>query len=435
MLPLLGFGLLTQGGFVRFFKVCILVFTLLVLPWRLVSATELPAWYNQLKSAFSRLAQSPHFRSVEALADAAQAGTRAGGVVPDSMLWLGAQLLPLGSAIRGEAMAMAPTVGFGQTLPFPSKLVAGRNVAAADAKVARAQTVAAAQALALELAEAAFMHARLLHEQAALEFALGKIEALAVAAAARYAAGQGSRFAAERLAVEAGRMRAMAMRLRAELADHGQHWAHLLGAGDLPPLPADDDELWLSATSALSAAVLQNPVLAVERAKSKSAELLLSLERSKYWPDLALNVEYGVRGGGRDDMLSGMVGVSLPLWARRNQTPQVRQAQSLVSAAAYAAAAQEAELKAEIERLLVAHREAVAQVLLYKRDLLPRAVAARDAVVAAYVAAGLNADAAVEGVFLALATEREYLQAAAERRLIEAKILAVSGRLAPLINP
>lgn len=398
-------------------------------PTRLFGDPAMPPWHGALAPALARLADSPYDQQAQAEALAMSAGADAALVIPDPTLSLGVAAAPLGGTLTGDDMTMAPTVGFSQMLPFPGKLRASRQGARAEAAVVLAEAMVRRQTLAYELAEAAFMQARVSAELQAVATAANDLERLASAASARYQAGQGGRFDVERLAVEAGRIRAATMRLRAELAEHGQHWAQIFGRGDPPGLPPDDEAIWPDAIAVVNEAAAHNPALKVQAYALAAAEAMVSQRRTQFFPDLAINVEYGVRRNGRADMLSGMLGVSLPLWASRSQAPELKAVRQRAVAAGYALKAMSGEVSAASDRLIAAHRQAVLQNGLFKDELRPKAQAARQAVLAAYSAGGLDAGTAVEVVQLALMTEREYLQAAAERRRLEAQILALAGYL------
>jgi outer membrane protein TolC len=76
----------------------------------------------------------------------------------------------------------------------------------------------------------------------------------------------------------------------------------------------------------LAAIQAANPTLAVARARVTRARASSRLFAIAGRPDFSVGLQNGIRLGGREPFLSLVVGVSLPVWAGRKQSPAARAA-------------------------------------------------------------------------------------------------------------
>lgn len=146
---------------------------------------------------------------------------------------------------------------------------------------------------------------------------------------------------------------------------------------DTPLLPPLD--------SLAAYAEAHSPELSGARAMIAAARTNQTAVRRMVYPDLSLGVSYGQRSGvGGDDMVSAMVGVSLPVFARGRQFRMRDEAQAMRAQAEADLSAMRLELRA---RTFAAREEAETARRQLERvtgTLIPQAVASYEAALAAY---------------------------------------------------
>jgi len=342
---------------------------------------------------------NPRLAAAGALVEAAAARIRPAGALPDPTLQLGLMnyMLPSLSA-RRDPLSMNQ-VTLMQMLPVNGSLGLRRGVARADS--ARVAFGRDATVLDVER-DVRARYWELYHVDRQLdvmERTVTVLRDLADISTTMYTVGGGGASQADVLRAQTAitRMRqeildmglqrvAAAAALNAALgrpaetpvalpaAAHAGHGASsiVLTQPDLPPLE-----------SLLSQADSGSPAIAAARAMSQGAATNERLVRRMIVPDLSLGVAYGQRVGD-NDMVSAMVGVSLPIYAASRQYRMRDEARAMRAASD----ADVRTMRLAVRALLTtAHAEAVTarqQVASYTGTLLPQAEAGVTAALAAY---------------------------------------------------
>ncbi len=144
---------------------------------------------------------------------------------------------------------------------------------------------------------------------------------------------------------------------------------------DMPPLPPFD--------TLLALADAQNPDIAQTRAMLEGARTNETAVRRMIYPDLGLGVSYGQRPGDAD-MLSAMVGVSIPVFARSRQFRMRDEARAMRAGSEEDLRAMRLEVRSMLATAYAEAETARRQVALYAGSLVPQAVASYEAALAAY---------------------------------------------------
>jgi outer membrane protein, heavy metal efflux system len=202
-----------------------------------------------------------------------------------------------------------------------------------------------------------------------------------------------------------------------------------------PELPAFPDTL-PSTDSVIGTALGSRGMLRAGADQVRAATAAEELAHRDIWPDLEVGVIYGwqpMPGGGTDQMLSLMVGASVPLWAgsrqlkMRDETAAMRQmAVDELAAMQSDTRGRVAELVAEFERTRNLH-------LLYARTLLPQAEATVNSARAAYQVGVVDFMTYLDALMTVygyrsqvIRLDAEQGQALAELEMVTAKPLVVS---------
>ncbi len=115
----------------------------------------------------------------------------------------------------------------------------------------------------------------------------------------------------------------------------------------------------------------------------------VDLAEREYYPDFDLKLQYGQRdrspdGMPRDDMVSLIVGINLPVWRKSRLEPQVAEARAMRNQAQSMLAAQQLETRAALDAQLALVKQWRATAELYQRTLLPQVRASVTSALAAY---------------------------------------------------
>ena len=155
---------------------------------------------------------------------------------------------------------------------------------------------------------------------------------------------------------------------------HAEHGA-LVQALELPPLPSLDSLQGLADSG--------NPELLGASAAVRGAQANETVVRRMLYPDLELGVAYGRRPP-TDNMVSLMVGVSVPVFARSRQLRMRDEAGAMREAASQEQRMRRLEVHSMLATAVAEAQTARAQVELYRGSLLPQAIASYEAALAAY---------------------------------------------------
>ena len=341
---------------------------------RLASAIELARTANPMLHA-SRLR-----------ADAATERVAQRGAWPDPLLEFGLMNRPLSDFGTSEPMTMNQ-IQLTQMVPWPGKLGFNEErsqhlsaAAALDADEAELMLVARVKAIYYELA---YMD-RALATMAATRQLLRDFFQVSQT---MYAVGNGLQQDVLQAQVAVARMTeditvmeqqrvAMAARLNALL---GREASAPVRALELPTMLAELPLL----DSLITTAVVSRPSLRAARARIDAADAGYRSARRELYPDFMVTVGYGQRPQ-FDDMMTVMVGVTIPLWAGSRQLPMRREMLAMKSMQEAEATDLYNETVARLTELRAEAERARALAQLYATAVVPQARASVEAALSAY---------------------------------------------------
>jgi outer membrane protein TolC len=333
------------------------------------------------------LARAPLIEADQAGVVAAREEAARAGALPDPMLTVGIDNLPVTGADAFDPDADFMTmkkIGLRQEITSRAKRDARRSLATHEVDQACAQAQATQLAVRRATADAWIDLWAAGRELAALEALRAQADRAAQLAKARVAGGSGS--VSDALAAQAAALdldnrieaaRASRAAARAGLA----RWVgDAAEAADGPPA---FDELPHGQAELLAAIDRVGPLLA-SAAEVETAASAIDLARAEKRPDWTVGAAYGQRSGGLDDMLMVEVGIGLPLFTRNRQDRGIaaREAdyQAAVATREDLRRQQIAQIGADIARWEGLKR----QVTLHENALLPLAHDRSTTTLAAY---------------------------------------------------
>jgi outer membrane protein TolC len=360
------------------------------------------------------LEANPRIRAARDRVDAARARRGPAGLLPDPMLAVGIQNLPLGRDQTGTATDVASMarrdlpdmmtmrmVAIGQTIPFPGKLGLRQRAAGHQVTSAEAMLTATQREIERAVKEVYYELAFLDRSFEILERNQQVLVNLIRTTESRYTVGVGAQTDVLKARVEAARLAEEAVALEEERGAALARLNALLDRAsdmpiDLPRVPeriaraaVADSATRVRFTSAMlgaraadspvpplaalqDAAVTNNPELLAHEATIRAQAARVELARKEHLPDFDVSLSYGQRNQ-RPDMITAMISVPIQWRKGRKQDQYVTEATAELSALeaehqdrVNALRARVAELHADLER-------ARAQLALFVKAILPQA--------------------------------------------------------------
>lgn len=346
-----------------------------------------------LEEAVRRASErAPMLDARRAQVDAAQQESHRAGALPDPMLMVGIDNLPVTGADAFDAQADFMTmkkIGLRQQIPARAKREARRTLAARTIDLAQADTEAERLAIKRAAAEAWVDVWAKQRELAALE-ALREQAALAARLAKGRVAG-GAEPVADALATEAAVLELDNRIEAAEAARSGaraalQRW---LGDSDVTAArDAPDFETTPFSQTQLLAALDRLPVLKPANAQLETAAAGVDVARAEKKPDWSVAASYGQRGAGRSDMVMLEFGIGLPLFSRNRQDRGVATREAEYQAALATREDLRRQQAARVRADFAKWEGLKRQIALHEQSLLPLAGDRSATALAAYRAGG-----------------------------------------------
>lgn len=333
-------------------------------------------------------AESPAVKARRAAAESAEDAVTPAGALPDPLLVVGIDNLPVTTSdafnLTNDFMTMRK-IGVMQDIPRREKREL--RTARAQAAAAREQALLTSQQLTVRESVARAWIARMTAERRLdlLRSLEPRAQAQVAAAAAALSAGRGS--AAEGIAAKAAQVMladriSQAAREAEDARTELARW--LSEEADRPLGNAPDwSDLGVEPEAIVANAPHHRELLAYD-ASERMATTDVALARAEKRPDWTIEFDYAQRGPRYSNMISLEVRVALPLFAGARQDPTI--ASKLAAATRIQAEREDARRMhaADLRKAVTAWRNARERVERYEHELMPLADDRAEAALAAY---------------------------------------------------
>ena len=336
-------------------------------------------------------AQAPLLEARQAQVVAAQEEARRAGALPDPVLSVGIDNLPVNGPDAFDTAADSMTmkkIGLQQAIPARAKRDAEQTLALRAVEASRARS--GADAVAVRRAAADAWIDAWSSEQALAALRQSREQAALASAVARARVEGGGASAVDAMAVEAAGLD-LDNRIAEQQAVHDaalaalERWTGTTGsiaqdAPDFGRLPYTEVQLF--------ARLDRLPALSPASADVETAAAQVDLARAARRPDWSVAASYGQRSGGRDDMLMLEVGIGLPLFTRSRQDRAIAAREADYQAAIATREDLRRDQRAQLRGAFARWQGVQRQVALYETRLLPLARDRSAAALAAFRAGG-----------------------------------------------
>ncbi len=319
------------------------------------------------------------------------------GTLPDPMVTAGAMNLPTDTFDRSQEPMTQLQFGFSQAFPFPGKLSLKAEAAEHDAVAARHSVDEARLQL---IRKVKHQWWQIYYVDRAIE-TVARNQALLTqfieVAKTKYETGKGlqqdvllAQLELSKLIDQDIQLQAIARRQRIQLnvlMDQAPERPIRLPeqvAKQLPNL-ASESQLYDQAETA-------RPLLKSLATRIDAAQSRLALARRDRYPDFTVGVTYGdrtgtnplPRGGDRSDFLSLMVGIKMPLYARRKQHKAIAQREVDLQTSRYALLDERGLVRGAIASSATDYRRSQQQLSLFETGIVPQAQQTVQSMLAGY---------------------------------------------------
>lgn len=150
------------------------------------------------------------------------------------------------------------------------------------------------------------------------------------------------------------------------------------------PLADEWEAAKLPGRAEIEADLDNHPLMQVEDGLIRAGQSGVDLAHDQYKPAWNVELGYGLRGGGRDDFLSGMVTLDLPLFTDKRQDRRLAASQQEVFAARYARDDRRRELRQMLAAQYATWTRLGERLALHEKQLLPQAMQNAESAINAY---------------------------------------------------
>lgn len=376
------------------------------------------------------LTANPMLRASRFAADAATQRVGPAGTLPDPQLQFGLMnrmVSQFGSTMDPMTMNQVQLM---QMLPWPGKLGSARRAAAHTADAARADAEDQALMLAAQVRMAYFEVGAADRSLDVMRRTQGLLRDFLQVSTTMYAVGDAVQQDVLRAQVEVARMGEEITRMEQERVAMAARLNALLGREAGVPIPAvelpEPGAEPPPADSLIALALTHRPALRAGAERVSAADAALSGARRELYPDLQVGVAYQARPA-YDNMVSLMVGITLPIFAGSRQLPMRRQ----MAAMRDMSAAELLSLRNEtIARIIETRARAVRDAdlaRLYRSSILPQARGAVQAALGSYRVGRVSFMQLVDNQMTVNRYEIETIRLLADYQQAAGELIALTG--------
>ena len=359
------------------------------------------------------------------------------GTLPDPIVSFNAVNFPWDDFDRNQENTTQLQVGVSQLFPYPGKLGLREDIADFEAEAALYSVEELRLSLAMNVAVTWWQLYFLDRSLETVERNQSLLRQFVEVAKTKYEVGKGLQQDVLLAQLELSKLLDQAIRVEALREQRAIRLSLLMG--DAPdtslrlPRAAPATVPTIAAESTLyQRAGETRPLLEQKRADIRASESRLKLARKDYYPDFKVGVVYANRddndlGQSRQDFLSVMLSVNVPLYAGTKQDKAVQQRSREVVRSQYALTDERNTVMSAIALAASDYRRASAQLELFNHGIIPQARQTVESMLAGYQVDEVDFLNLVRSQVTLLNYELQYWQSYTEANQSIARIQAAVG--------
>lgn len=383
------------------------------------------------------LTQNPVIAAAELERDAAAERIPQTGALPDPMIGFGIDEYPfqtMGPPGDSPWERSGKVIALRQQFPWFGTLGSERKMAQWDYEMKAAMAVRERAMLTLDVKKMYVEWAKIREEQALLDSTLAAMDVMNAQTERAHASGMGNMADVLRAKIERTRMQTMKYELNAmevsAVAELNICCQLNPDSMTTPPLALEYYPRTFSYDSLLAWSTIDNPDLQAAEAKRSMSSVGVSNARKMRYPmfDLSAEVMQRTEDNEQMQMLSGMIGVTLPIWSRSKQNRLIAERKiGQVQADAERDVAFNL-IRFKLSTLLSRQKSLTNTIELYQQEILPSAIQHIQAASSAYASGQLDFMILLNAIIAEFDYRREFAGFVADYNTTWAELEAVTGR-------
>lgn len=403
-------------------------------------ALALPAYAGETLTLSDLLnesrAKNPSLSAMQYKYEAGRERISQAGALPDPMLMMGVQNLPVNSFSFNKDEMTAKMIGLSQTFPFFGKRKLKREAETFEAQALEGDYKEEGLQLEKDVKTVYFDLYLLKKSQEVLDKTANLLDSLLKITQSRYSVGLGNFKDIIKTQVEQSLLMDKRLALERDERTKRAELGALLGRGAPVTGTVEDVKpavLTLDANALSESAVANRPALEAESLRIKKNEVMLETAEKEYYPDFTVTAQYMQRdrqdtGVKPSDMIAAVVSVNLPIWRKSKLAPGVREAALEKNAAEQELGAKVNEIKAQVESLVEQVNKDGSMIKLYREVIIPQTGEDINAGLAGYEVGKVQYIDLLDSIRAFLDYQTEYYNRIAGREKAVAELEAVTGK-------
>lgn len=360
------------------FRICLALSVLM--PLALPASPALGGGLDLNEARELALERDEELAALRAEARGAREQAVADGALPDPEVGIGYMNLPVDSFATGEDGMTQLQFTARQKFPAGRSRQLSTDIGETLAEARDEEARARRREVIRETTEAWLRWSYAARKLEIAESAEATFEEFVEITRSRYATGTGTQRDLSRARLELASLQERVLELELERDDAAARLGRWIGAGAARNADPGEGRVALPDEQRLAReALVDHPRVRAENLRIEAGELNVDRARQRYRPEWMVEVGYSHRraedaaGDRASDLVSGMVGLSVPLFTRNRQDRQVAAARESATAAAHRRGDTLNDLHGRLERELAAHERYRELTELYEENLLNEA--------------------------------------------------------------
>lgn len=385
------------------------------------------------------LQNNPALKALEQNRKSAQSAVKPAGALPDPMLEMSIMSVPVDTFSLTQEKMTQKVLSLKQEIPFPTKLKSAQKIAELEAQLANSQVRIFEEQLKFDVKKNFYELANLEETLIVTQSNIATLTNLAKTATSLYSVGKSAQWDVFSAQVETIKLNQQSLVLSQKITSVKAKLAMLLGRDNFE-IEGETEVAWTPLFEGElekfnNAALENNPQLEYIEIMLKKAQESARLAEKWKLPDFSITLSYGQRGKvemngmseNLPDFLSAMVGISVPLYARRKQIPLTVSAQAQVNAIKLALENEKLRILSDIKSLTERIKQRDKTEELYRTGIIPQARSTLQSALASYQVSKVDFLILLSSQLDLMNFELEYFSVRIEREVDIAELEMLMG--------
>jgi outer membrane protein TolC len=177
----------------------------------------------------------------------------------------------------------------------------------------------------------------------------------------------------------------------------------------------------------LKSVLEQHPALKAGKSRIKASESEVDFADAQYNPGWMIDVKYGYRAAGRDDLFSAMISMDMPFFTGKRQDRQLAASKATMSAVKSDLDELRREYQRRLDDALAAYQRMGERIELYRAEVLPESQQNTEATLNAYQSGVTDFNDVVRARLTQLNSQLNFIKLQVDQARAQADLLYLAG--------